>query len=261
MLECVINISEGRDPTIIEKIGDAAGSDLLDIHIDADHNRSVFTLLGESAPRSVTEIALQTLNICRHSGVHPRIGVVDVVPFVPLEATTMADAVRARDEFAAWVSTEYSIPCFLYGPERSLPEVRKHAFTELKPNLGPGSPHPTAGAIAVGARQILVAYNLWLAEPDLEIAKTLARSLRSPEVRALGLTVGPHVQVSMNLIDPVRVGPDHVYDIVSSTTKVARCELVGLIPQEVLYRVPKHRWNQLGLSEECTIEARLNHRP
>src|SRR5690606_8929667 len=120
---------------------------------------------------------------------------------------------------------------FVYGPERSLPEVRRRAFVDLAPDAGPPTPHPTAGAVAVGARPVLVAYNLWLAEPDLELARRLARELRSPEVRALGLAVGEEVQVSMNLVAPERVGPADVYDRVAGSTRIARAELVGLAPR------------------------------
>ena len=109
-------------------------------------------------------------------------------------------------EFAAWAATELRVPCFLYGPERSLPEIRKHAFATLRPDIGPAGPHPTAGAIAVGARPVLVAYNLWLRDPDLDMARTLARSLRRPTVRTLALRVGAHMGLGWVLICTATMG-------------------------------------------------------
>lgn len=257
MLECVLNISEGRDTGAIEAIGRSAGDALLDVHTDADHHRSVLTLIGVDAPRAVTRSAVERLDIRRHDGVHPRIGVVDVVPFVPLEDTTLAEACIARDEFAEWAATELGVPCFLYGPERTLPDIRKHAFSTLSPDLGPATPHRSAGAIAVGARPVLVAYNLWLRDRDIDLARTLARSLRSPSVRTLALWVGAEVQVSMNLIDTEVTGPADVYDAVAAVTAIARAELVGLVPAAVLHRIPATRWADLDLDESKTIEARL----
>lgn len=257
MLECVINISDGRRLDVVGNIGRAAGAELLDVHTDADHNRSVLTVIGEQAARAVAAATILSLDLRTHEGVHPRIGVLDVVPFVPLAGSTMADAIDARDTMAAWLAEELALPCFLYGPERSLPEVRRGAFTELAPDTGPMVPHPTAGACAVGARPILVAYNLWLAEPDLDLARRIARDLRGPSVRALGLAVGDQVQVSMNLIDPSHVGPSDVFDAVAAVAAVARAELVGLVPDATLRAIEPQRWAQLDLSADRTIEARL----
>lgn len=258
MLECVVNISEGRDPAVIRAIASAAGDALLDVHTDADHNRSVLTLLGEAAPRSVAAAAVAALDLTEHDGAHPRIGVVDVVPFVALQGSTAADAVAARDRFCTWAGTELALPCFRYGTERTLPEVRRGAFSELSPDCGPSAPHPTAGAVAVGARPVLVAYNVWLAEPDLALAKRVAAALRSPSVRALGLQVGDEVQVSMNLIDPTVTGPGAATDAVAAQARVARCELVGLVPEAVLEREPAGRWDDLDLAPDRTIEARIS---
>ncbi len=260
MIECVINISEGRDFDLVDEIARAAGSDLLDVHRDADHNRSVITVVGADAPPAVIKAAVQRLDLRTHSGVHPRIGVVDVVPFVPLEGSTYDDAVDARDEMSVWISNELHIPVFLYGPERTLPEIRRSAFTSLLPDLGPTEPHPTAGAVAVGARELMLAWNLWLSEPDLDLAKSIATSIRGPGVRALGLQVGDQVQVSMNLIDPLNVGPVEVYDRVAASAPIERAELVGLAPQVLLDAVSESRWEQLDLSVESTIESRLQHR-
>jgi glutamate formiminotransferase len=191
--------------------------------------------------------------------VHPRIGAVDVVPFVALGSTPFARAVEARDAFAAWAGSALSLPCFLYGPERSLPDVRRGAFTSFPPDAGPPAPHPTAGACAVGARPVLVAYNVWLAGAGLDTARAIARSLRGPAVRALGLQVGPgaaDVQVSMNLVDPAAFGPAEAYDAVRAEAPVARAELVGLVPRSVLEATPQDRWTELDLAEDRTIEAR-----
>lgn len=260
MLECVINISEGRRLDVVELIARNAGGDLLDLHTDPDHNRSVLTLVGAEAARAVTAAAVLALDLRTHQGVHPRLGVVDVVPFVPLGSATLTTAEEARDAHARWMADELGVPCFLYGGERSLPEVRRHAFDGLAPDVGPAAPHPTAGAAAVGARNPLVAYNVWLAEPDADLARRLATAVRGPAVRALGLAVGDHVQVSMNLIDPLVVRPDQAYDMVAAAAAVARAELVGLVPRRVLDAVPRARWAELDLSEERTIEARLEAR-
>lgn len=255
-----MNISEGRRPGTVEAIAAAAGSDLLDVHTDRDHNRSVLTLVGEVAPRAVSRVAVARLDIGTHAGVHPRIGVVDVVPFVPLPGSTLADAVAARDRFVRWVAGELGVPAFVYGPERSLPQIRRQAFRDLAPDAGPAAPHPTAGAVAVGARPVLVAWNVRLAEPDLALARRVAADIRCPEVRALGLAVTGGAQVSMNLVDPTTVGPAEAWDRVAARAPVSRAELVGLVPRSVLERTDRHRWAQLDLSEDRTIEARLARR-
>ena len=263
MLECVINISEGRDDDLLTALAQVTGNSLLDVHHDQHHHRSVFTLAGpevEDAARALTEEAVARLDLREHDGVHPRFGVVDVVPFVPLEAAPLDDAVAARDAFARWAGTELELPCFVYGPERSLPDVRRGAFTTLSPDSGPSRPHPSAGACAVGARFVLVAYNLWLVDPDLDRAKTIAASLRSPQVRALGLATGEAVQVSCNLVEPDAIGPAEVYDRVAAQAAVARAELVGLVPASVLSTIPRSRWAQLDLGDERTIETRISGR-
>jgi len=260
LLECVINISEGRDDSQLTSLRGAAGRSLLDLHHDPHHHRSVFTLAGAHAAddaRALTTEAVARLDLRRHNGVHPRFGVVDVVPFVPLEGSTMADAVAARDAFARWAGTELDLPCFVYGPERSLPAVRRDAFVTMAPDTGPASPHPTAGACAVGARPVMVAYNLWLEARDLALARTIATGLRGPAVRALAFATGDRVQVSCNLLDPQAVGPAEVYDRVAAQAAVGEAELVGLVPASVLSTIPRPRWPGLDLAEDRTIEARL----
>ncbi|MGH9124946.1 MAG: hypothetical protein ACRDZ8_09500 [Acidimicrobiales bacterium] len=269
VVECVANVSEGRQAAVIERLAAACRGLLLDTHSDRDHNRSVFTLLGPAgalldAVRALAVEAVGSLDLRAHSGVHPRIGVLDVVPFVSLRGWPVSDgepgvAVATRNAFAAWAGTELALPCFLYGGTDgpSLPDVRRHGWQTVAPSYGPPLPHPTAGAAAVGARPLLVAYNLWLEGSDLEFARQLAASLRGPAVRALGMAVGEGVQVSCNLIDPLQVGPAAAFDAVASRTGVERAELVGLLPARVLDAIPSRRWPELGLDRSRTIEARL----
>lgn len=277
LLECVVNVSEGRDTNALSRIAAACGPLLLDVHSDPDHNRSVFTICGGEADVfdavcSLAREVVGSLDLAGHSGVHPRIGTLDVVPWVSLERDNTgrgqvadgrpAPAVGARGRFAAWAGTELALPCFLYGiggfPE--LPEVRRRAWVDLHPTAGPATPHPGAGACAVGARRVLVAYNFWLAESDVAGARAVARDTRAEfagRVRTLALEVGSSVQVSCNLIDPLVAGPGAAFDFVASRTAVERCELVGLLPAAVLDAEPRHRWRELGLDPSATIEARL----
>lgn len=260
VLACVVNISEGRDLGVVDAIAAAAGDHLLDAHHDPWHHRSVLTLAGpevEDATRAVAVAAVDRLDIRAHEGVHPRLGVLDVVPFVPLANARLEEAVGARDRFARWLGAELGVPAFFYAPERSLPDVRRRAFVDLAPDAGPDVAHPTAGASCVGARGALVAYNLWLAGADLATARAIAAAIRSSSVRALAFPVGDHVQVSCNLVDPERHTPDAVFDAVAARAPVARAELVGLLPRAVLERVPVPRWAALDLDPSKTIEARL----
>ncbi|HVA04203.1 MAG TPA: hypothetical protein VMU64_10690 [Acidimicrobiales bacterium] len=276
VLECVVNVSEGRDGDVVAAIARAGSDALLDVHSDPDHHRTVLTLAApgprlEEAVRAVARATVQHIDLGGHDGVHPRLGALDVVPFVPLgpdgspsgNGTDLGPAIEARDRFAAWAGAELALPCFLYGPERTLPEVRRQAFGRLGPDTGPPRPHPSAGACAVGARPVLVAYNVWLRTADLAVARALASAIRGPAVRALGLAVGDATQVSCNLIDPMVVGPAAVYDAVSGLaeqagTEVARAELVGLVPAAVVEAVASTRRSALDLGPEKTIEALLS---
>jgi glutamate formiminotransferase / 5-formyltetrahydrofolate cyclo-ligase len=260
VIECVVNVSEGRDLGVLAALDAAAGDALLDRHTDPDHHRSVLTLAGVEAVRAVAAEAVARIDVRDHAGVHPRIGAVDVVPFVALAGSTADEALTARDDYARWSADALGVPCFLYGPERSLPDIRRGAFDTIGPDTGGPRPHPSAGASAVGQRGVLVAYNLWLADGDLVVARRLARELRSGAVRALGLRVGDDVQVSMNLVAPDETGPADVFDRVAAQAPVARAELVGLVPQSVLDAVPQHRWSELDLSADRTIEARCEER-
>lgn len=265
MLECVVNISEGRDESILGELARVAGTDLLDVHRDPYHHRAVFTLVGTEAPRRVAERAVESVDLGTHTGVHPRIGVVDVVPFVPLEGSSMVDAVVARDGFGRWLAEALGVPSFRYGSERSLPEIRRDAFTTLAPDFGPPTPHATAGACAIGARDVLIAYNVWVTAPDLAAVRAVASAIRSPSVRALGLAVGDRFQVSCNLIAPDVTGPDGVVSLVhahgaAAQVSVEATELVGLVPRRVLDAVDPSDWSRLDLSVERTIEDRLARR-
>ncbi|MCU1449309.1 MAG: Formiminotransferase domain protein [Acidimicrobiales bacterium] len=266
MLECVINVSEGRDENVIDVLRSVAGRSLLDLHADRHHNRAVLTLAGvhvEESARAVTAEAIRRIDLRRHAGAHPRLGAVDVVPFVPLHGAAMEHALAARDRFAAWASAELGVPCFLYGPERPLPDVRREAFRSLAPDLGPSEPHETAGAICCGARPALIAYNLWLVPgTDVTVASRIATALRGPAVRALGLDLEGVAQVSLNLLDWTIVGPEEAYDRVAALaeeagSRVDRAELVGLAPAGALLAIKERRWPRLGLNSAQTIEARL----
>ncbi len=268
MLECVANLSvPSRDEADV--LGAFAGPSLRDLHHDADHGRAVLTLIGEIAPLEVdlhrlARVAAARLDLTGHVGVHPRLGALDVVPFVSLEGDLDA-AVRARDDAAAWVATVLGVPVFLYGPladgtVRTLPEVRRRAFSDLAPDRGPGRAHPRLGASALGARGILVAWNLRLRHTTMDEAREVARALRGPHVRALAFALGAGPQVSCNLLDPLVVGPSEVYDAVAARLgeqRVEGCELVGLAPRALLERVEPARWARLGLSDAATIEARV----
>jgi glutamate formiminotransferase len=271
----VVNVSEGRDPDVVRSIARAGGDCLLDVHSDGDHHRSVLSLGGpgdrlEEAVRAVARTTVALVDLRTHQGVHPRLGVLDVVPFVPLgpggspvgPEADLSAALTARDRFATWAADELGLPCFVYGPERTLPEVRRHAFGSLLPDRGPAAPHPGAGACAVGARPVLVAYNLWLASPDVAVARAIAATVRGPGVRALGLAVAGVTQVSCNLVDPYVLGPAQVYEAVARMarevgTEVVRAELVGLAPDAVLQATPAARRAVLDLDAQRTVEARL----
>lgn len=270
MFECVINLSEGRDASLLVDLSASGGESLRDLHTDAFHNRSVLTLINEASRlasdvRALLGAAFTALDLRRHEGVHPRFGVVDVVPFVALDPEEALEAVTLRDETGAWIADTFHVPVFLYGPVdggfRTLPDVRKLAFRTLMPDLGPKSAPATLGASAVGARDLLVAWNLWLRGVTLGEARAIARAVRRNEVRALAFQVGDQVQVSCNLVAPLVVGTSVVFDRVTSLLPargtVARAELVGLAPKALLEMEDRTRWSQLDLSEERTIEGRI----
>ncbi len=209
--------------------------------------------------RAVGTWTVANLDLSAHIGAHPRIGVLDVVPWVDLDAPAepwTEASLAARDRFGRWAAAELGLPCFFYGPERTLPELRRRAWRDLGPDVGPDRPHPTAGACAVGARGVLVAYNLWI-RAGVDEAVRVAAAIRGPALRTLGLETGRGAQVSCNLVTPHVLGPADAYDLVAAQTEVARAELVGLLPADVLAATPADRWQQLDVGPDRTIEARL----
>ena len=257
-LESVPNFSEGRDRETIAAIGDALASSarLLDVHADADHNRSVFTLVGDD--RALVDslvagvrVAVDRIDLRRHEGVHPRIGVADVVPFVPLRSDDLPRARAAAERFARLVADELDLPVFLYAPPERGPAFyrrggidalrRRLDARELEPDFGPPRLHETAGGVIAGARMPLIAFNVNL-RGTIEVARGIAAVVRErgggfPGVRALGVELARAglVQVSMNVED-WQAAP--LYDIVARITaeaeargaEVVGSELVGLMP-------------------------------
>lgn len=297
-LECVVNVSEGRDDRVVDRLAAACGHVLLDVHSDPDHDRSVLTLAGddelvESSVRMLAAAVVSAVDFSTYAGQHPAFGVLDVVPFVPLvrvpsdsrvpaggEAAAhpaaparlatvprLDRALAARDRFARWAGSELGIPCYLYGPlppggHRTLPQLRRNAGEDLEPDTGPARPQPRTGSCAVGARHFLVAYNVWLAGADVDVARSVASAIRGPAVRAIGLDLAGRAQVSCNLVDPLTIGPAEVFDEIAARVELAgagvdHCELVGLVPASVLAGTPEHRWTELDLHPETTIEARM----
>ncbi|HLE98082.1 MAG TPA: glutamate formimidoyltransferase [Candidatus Thermoplasmatota archaeon] len=269
LVACVANFSEGRDPDVLSAIERAAASVpgvlVLDVHVDADHHRSVMSFVGadaavaEAAFRAAKEAAAR-IDLTKHRGVHPRMGAVDVLPFVPVGVTPLEDCIRVARATGERIGRELGIPVFLYEgaasrPERkTLSDVRRGEFEGLAkrfeegetPDFGPARAHPTAGAVAVGARMPLVAFNVDLDTDDLQVAKEIARSVRESggglrAVRALGVALADRgiVQVTMNLVD-YRETPPHVAyrEVVKEAEKrgvrVLGSEIVGLLPIEAL---------------------------
>jgi len=272
LVECVPNFSEGRNVDVLDELRSVLtsvpGVRLLDVQADASHNRSVFTFVAapeaaaEAAFRAV-RLASQRIDLRVHKGEHPRMGAADVVPFIPLEGVTMDDCVALAKKLGERIGKELEIPVFLYEraasrPERqNLADVRRGEFEGLReqigrdpakaPDFGPERIHPSAGAIAVGARPFLVAYNVYLATPDQAVAKTIAKQVREAggglkAVKALGMLVGGEAQVSMNLVD-YRKSPLHrVFETIKSEAgakgiTIAGTELVGPMPLEALKQV------------------------
>jgi glutamate formiminotransferase / 5-formyltetrahydrofolate cyclo-ligase len=276
MLECVANVSEGRREDVLAELAAACGPALLDVHADVDHHRSVFTLAGpevEEAALALARVALARIDITDHRGVHPRLGAVDVVPFVALGGERGAAAVAAARHWAASVAAELAVPVFLYGEAdpagRSLPETRREAFTTRGPDFGPDVPHPRFGAVAVGARPVLVAVNCELEGLELEEAGRLAGEVRErnggmPGVRALAFPLSSRgrVQVSMNLVDLAATGMEAACEAVRQLAReaggeVAAVELVGLAPASELERLSHGFLAWSGIDPGRSIEARL----
>lgn len=276
MLECVANVSEGRRAEVLSELAAACGDGLLDVHADPDHHRSVFTLAGDGVVEGALRLAraaASRIDLSDHRGVHPRLGAVDVVPFVALHEAQRPAAVAAARDFAERLATELGVPTFLYGEAdpggRPLPDLRREAFITRAPDFGPPSPHPSLGAVTVGARPAMVAVNCELASDDLAVAAAIARGVRErdgglPGVRALAfhLASRERVQVSMNLVNLGATGVEAACVEVRRRarrggTDVVAVELVGLLPAAELARCSGEFLAWAGLGPERTIEARL----
>jgi glutamate formiminotransferase len=293
IIECVPNVSEGRDQqkidAIAEKISRTPGVKLLDVCVDRDHHRSVFTFIG--LPEDVVRAALTALtgaldgiDMREHRGVHPRIGAVDVVPFVPLKGAVMNDAVEAAHRFGYAFGEKNGVPVYFYGEaaliprRRELPDIRRGGYEGLKarmedpqwkPDAGPAAFHPKSGATAVGARQPLIAFNVNLKTDDLGAAREIARKVRFSSgglrhVKAIGVPLKSRniVQVSMNLTNFRETSVCAVFDAVKEEASkrgvaILESELVGLIPEAALEGVSADDLRLSDFREECIIETHL----
>ena len=289
LIESVPNVSEGRRLDVVDRLAhaieDGEGVYLLDRTSDASHNRSVFTMAGEhpavaDALERLVVASIHEIDMDSHSGEHPRIGAVDVIPFVPLASTTIDDCVELARAFGERIATRYELPVFLYAaaatrPERvKLADVRRGQYEGLKreivdrgrePDFGPARLHPSAGAVAVGARPFLIAYNINLASRDVELAKRIARRIREsggglPKVQANGFWIEElgRAQVSMNVLDftttPLWVVWETVRDVAAEDgMELAESELIGLAPLAAFLAVA----DRAGSQPEDPIERRL----
>lgn len=254
ILGCALNMSEGRRPEVVDQVvASAMPAAVADVSADPDHNRTVVTLLGrpgelvDSVVR-LTAAALEHIDLTTHQGVHPRLGTVDVVPFYPLRSASMDDAALAAVSCADRLWRELALPSFLYeeasAQARSLPWIRKHAFVDVTPDVGGPEPHPRGGAAVVGARGLLVAYNVDLDASDLQAARAIAAVIRrrfAGRVRTLGLFLPSRgsAQVSMNLLQPETTCLEEVYAAVEAEALrtgvgVLDSEIVGLVPRACL---------------------------
>ena len=280
IVECVPNFSEGRDPLIVNGIARAIEETprvrLLDRTSDPDHNRSVFTFAGDpqgvmSAAFEAVRVAVADIDITRHSGVHPRLGVADVVPFVPVDAVSLLNCATLARAVGHRIWNELGVPVYLYEAAairlecRRLESVRKLAPEGLPPDIGEGR-HVTAGACVVGARKFLIAWNINLRSTDLDAARAIARSIREssgglPAVKALGLRLESRgeVQVSMNLVD-FEITPLHtVFEAVAEECRrrgieIAGSELIGMIPAAALEASRGHDLRWLNLRPGLVLE-------
>ena len=289
LVECVPNFSEGRRPETIRSIAKAIAAVksacVLDTHIDPDHNRSVITFVAE--PERVVEAAVnavrkaaELIDMRVHQGEHPRLGATDVLPFVPIRGVTMDDCVRLAHEAGAVIANELSIPVYFYEraakrPERvNLEDVRRGALELLReeittnparvPDEGVAQVHDSAGAIAVGARPILIAFNVILRSSDVAVTRQIARTIRArngglPFVKALGFRLQTRglVQVSMNLVNYKETGMTAVYDAIEREAnrlgvEIESAEIVGLVPRDALDRDAAY-FNKLENFSEAKI--------
>lgn len=293
LIECVPNFSEGRRTEVVTAIRDAIASapgvSILDTSADESHNRSVITFVApadavaEAAFRGIREAAAR-IDLRTHTGEHPRIGAADVVPFVPLEDSTMEDCIQLARHLGERVGTELAIPVYLYEraasrPQRvNLADVRRGQFEGLRteigsnpdrtPDFGPSSIHESAGAIAIGARPFLVAYNVYLGPAaNLPLAKSIAKSVRESSgglkaVKGLGLEVDGQAQVSMNLVDTEQTSLHTVFDFITEKAaeggaEVTWSELIGLVPERVLFDASKHHLKLKQFTPEQVLERQV----
>lgn len=293
LVECVPNFSEGRRPDVIQSIRDAIASvegvTILDVSSDPSHNRSVITFvapLGKAVDAAFAGIqsAATRIDLATHKGEHPRIGATDVVPFVPLEGTTMEDCISLARELGARVGSELHIPVYLYEraatrPTReNLADVRRGEFETLlteigtnpdrDPDFGPRACHPRSGAIAIGARPFLVAYNIYLGgAANLPAAKRIAKAVRGSSggfkyVKGLGMEVDGQAQVSMNLVDTTQTPMHRVFDFVkmeaeSQGVSVTWSEIVGLVPEKVLFDAAASHMQLAQFTGEQVLERKV----
>ena len=294
LVECVPNFSEGRKTETVERLARAISlvptACVLDTHIDPDHNRSVITFVA--APDMIVEAALcavrlaaELIDMRRHTGVHPRLGATDVLPFIPIAGITMEDCVALAHQAGERIARELSIPVFFYEraalkPDRvNLEDVRRGALELLReqigvdpnraPDLGPLRVHETAGAIAVGARPFLIAFNTNLRTTDVSVARRIARAVRArsgglPFVKALGfeLTTRGLVQVSMNLVNYEVTGITQAYEAVrraaeQAGVEIVSTEIVGLVPEKALDESAEYFRKLESFSEGKIFEHRL----
>ncbi len=292
-MECVPNFSEGRDKVKIEKIADAfrgkEGVKLLDYSSDADHNRSVITVVGEPGALKNAVIdaigrAVELIDLTQHRGQHPRMGAADVVPFIPIRNVTMAEAITLSKEVAQTVGEKYHLPVFLYEKSASAPHrenlasVRKGEFEglgkkmqlpEWQADFGPAEPHPTAGAVAIGARMPLVAYNVNLGTDNIEIAEAISRKVRHiggglHYCKAMGVALHARgiTQVSMNLTDYTKTAIYRAHEMVRMEAQrygvpVVGGEVIGLVPMEALMDAAAYYLGLENFSMSQVLEANL----
>jgi len=294
MILSVPNVSEGRRPDVIVAMADAIrrvpGARLLDSSSDVSHNRSVFTLAGErpgleTALAALVERAIATIDLRTHRGEHPRLGAVDVVPFIPLSGASMADCVTLARQVGAAIAERFLIPVYLYeeaatSPARkSLEHIRRGQFEGLAakmrtadwaPDFGPPAPHPTAGATIVGARMPLIAYNVNLATDRIEVARRIASAVRSSggglrHVKAMAVALHDRgvVQVSMNLTNYAETSIARVFDAVKGEAArdgvaILESEIVGLVPAAALVGTTAADLQLKGFGPARVLENRLN---
>jgi glutamate formiminotransferase/formiminotetrahydrofolate cyclodeaminase len=292
--ESVPNFSEGRDAAKVERIAAAArevpGVTVLDVELDAAHHRSVLSLVGEGDALlegifRMMKVATETIDLTQHHGEHPRMGATDVVPFIPLGNATMADAVRLAERLGERVAKELGIPVYLYAaaarrPERAdLAKVREGQFEGIRdsiatdparaPDFGPAKVHPSAGAVAIGARPVLIAFNAYLTTPDVSVAKKVARAVRArdgglPEVKALGFDIPERhrAQVSMNLTD-YRTTPIHrALEAVRREAQrygagIEESEIVGLVPEDALFDAAEYYLQLHSFHRDAVLERKV----